>query len=40
VDLRVEELDGSIWPTLADASRLARQLYHTGRLPSRSNTDR
>lgn len=31
-DLRVEELDGSTWPSLADVRRLARQLYLTGRL--------
>ena len=37
VDLRVEELDGSIWPTLDDARRLARHLYTTGRLPPRSH---
>ncbi len=30
-DLRVEELDGSLWPTLADIRRLARQLYVHGR---------
>ncbi|HTR16784.1 MAG TPA: hypothetical protein VMI52_07105 [Acetobacteraceae bacterium] len=34
-DLRVEELDGSIWPTLIDTRRLASQLFHTGRLPAR-----
>ncbi|MEJ1976496.1 MAG: hypothetical protein WDN49_10685 [Acetobacteraceae bacterium] len=33
VDLRMEELDGSIWPTLADAQRLAHSLLTTGRLP-------
>jgi hypothetical protein len=32
VDTRVGKLNGSVWPTLADATRLARQLYHTGRL--------
>ncbi len=30
-DIRLDELDGSIWPTLADIQRLARQLYLTGR---------
>jgi hypothetical protein len=30
-DIRVEELDGSVWPTLADVRRLARQLYVNGR---------
>jgi hypothetical protein len=29
-DMRVEDLDGSIWPSLADVQRLARQLYLTG----------
>ena len=33
VDLRVEELDGSIWPSLADTRRLAHCLVTTGRLP-------
>lgn len=32
-DLRVEELDGSFWPSLDDARRVARQLYRTGNLP-------
>ena len=32
VDIRMEELDGSVWPTLADVERLARRLLHTGRL--------
>lgn len=30
-DMRLDELDGSIWPTLADVQRLARRLYLTGR---------
>ena len=30
-DLRVEELDGSIRPSLSDIRQLARQLYLTGR---------
>ena len=29
-DLRLDDLDGSIWPTLADVRRLARRLYLTG----------
>ncbi len=33
VDLRMDELDGSVWPTLADAQRLAHALLTTGRLP-------
>jgi hypothetical protein len=30
IDYRLEELDSSIWPTLADVQRLARRLYLTG----------
>jgi hypothetical protein len=30
-DLRLDDLDGSIWPTLNDVVRLARRLYLTGR---------
>jgi hypothetical protein len=30
-DIRLEELDGTIWPTLGDVTRLARGLYVTGR---------
>ena len=26
-DMRLDELDGSVWPTLADVKRLARRLY-------------
>ena len=29
-DFRLEELDSTIWPTLADVRRLARILYLTG----------
>jgi hypothetical protein len=29
-DFRVEELDGSIWPTLEDVKRLARRLFVHG----------
>jgi hypothetical protein len=29
-DYRLEELDSTIWPTLADVRRLARTLYLTG----------
>jgi hypothetical protein len=29
-DCRLEELDSTIWPTLADVRRLARSLYLTG----------
>lgn len=31
-DYRMEELDQSFWPTLADVKRLARRLYLNGRL--------
>jgi hypothetical protein len=30
IDLRMEELDSTIWPTLADVRRLARRLYLNG----------
>ncbi|MDR3535723.1 MAG: hypothetical protein P4L71_04405 [Acetobacteraceae bacterium] len=30
-DIRLEELDGTVWPSLADVKRLARSLYLTGR---------
>jgi hypothetical protein len=30
IDYRLEELDSTIWPTLADVQRLARRLYLTG----------
>jgi len=33
VDPRVEELDDSIWPSLADVQRVVRHLFITGRLP-------
>jgi hypothetical protein len=29
-DVRLYELDETIWPTLADVERLARRLYHSG----------
>lgn len=31
-DARLYELDETIWPTLADVERLARNLYRTGSL--------
>jgi hypothetical protein len=31
-DLKLDDLDGSIWPTLADIQRLARRLYFGSRL--------
>jgi hypothetical protein len=37
VDLRVEELDGAVTPTLADTRRLAASLLTTGRLPARAH---
>ncbi len=33
VDPRVEELDGSVWPTLPDVRRVVGHLLTTGRLP-------
>jgi hypothetical protein len=32
INMRVEELDQTIWPTLADVQRLARRLYVNGSL--------
>ena len=29
-DIKLDDLDGSIWPTLADIRRLARQAYTAG----------
>src|SRR3954470_10495939 len=29
-DMKLDDLDGSIWPTLADIQRLARRLYLSG----------
>jgi hypothetical protein len=29
-NMRLEELDETIWPTLADVQRMARRLYLTG----------
>ena len=29
-DFRLEELDSTIWPTLADVRRLARRIFLTG----------
>ena len=31
-DIRLDDLDGSVWPSLADVRRLARNLYLTGRV--------
>jgi hypothetical protein len=30
IDIRLEELDSTIWPTLADVQRLARRLFLNG----------
>ena len=35
VDPRVEELNGSIWPSLPDAHRVVERLLTTGRLPAK-----
>jgi hypothetical protein len=32
VNVKLDDLDGSIWPTLADIRRLARRFYFAGRL--------
>jgi hypothetical protein len=34
-NMRLEELDQTIWPTLADVQRLARRLYVNGNLVER-----
>jgi hypothetical protein len=31
-DIKLDELDGSIWPTLADVQRVARRIYLGGRV--------
>jgi hypothetical protein len=30
INVRLDDLDGTIWPSLADVKRLARRLYLTG----------
>lgn len=35
-DIRLDDLDGSVWPSLADIQRLARNLYLTGRVSAAS----
>ena len=39
-DIRLDDLDGSVWPSLADVQRLARKVYLTGRVsgPSRPHS--
>ena len=37
-DIRLDDLDGSVWPTLADVHRLARRIYFGGRAPAQSLT--
>jgi hypothetical protein len=39
-DIRLEELDGSVWPTLADIQRLARRFYLSGRIIAPSGAAR
>jgi hypothetical protein len=36
-NMRLEELDQTIWPTLADVQRLARRLYLNGNLAGRDD---
>ena len=31
-DMKLDDLDGSVWPTLAEVQRLARRIYTGGRL--------
>jgi hypothetical protein len=35
-NMRLEELDQTIWPTLAEVQRLARRLYLTGSFAQRN----
>jgi hypothetical protein len=35
-NMRLEELDQSIWPTLTDVQRVVRHLYLNGILPARN----
>jgi hypothetical protein len=37
INYRLEELDSTVWPTLADVQRLARRLYLTGSLAEPAN---
>jgi hypothetical protein len=38
-DIKLDDLDGSIWPTLDDVQRLARRIYLGGRVsyPARAS---
>jgi hypothetical protein len=36
-DIRLDDLDGSVWPTLADVHRLARRIYFGGRSTAQSD---
>lgn len=36
-DMRLEDLDSTIWPTLADVQRLARRLYLNGSFAARGS---
>lgn len=35
-DMKLDDLDGSVWPSLADIHRLARQVFMGGRRPART----
>ena len=37
INYRLEELDSTVWPTLADVQRLARRLYLSGSLAEPAN---
>ena len=37
-DVKLEDLDGSVFPTLADVQRLARRIYWAGRTPQHPTT--
>jgi hypothetical protein len=35
-DMKLDDLDGSVWPTLADVQRLARRMYISGQAQKRT----
>jgi len=38
-DLRLDEIDGSLWPSLNDVHRIARARLSAGRYPARGLTE-
>jgi hypothetical protein len=37
-DIRMEELHGTVWPSLAEVRRLANRLFRTGRVAAQPET--